>query len=179
MLSDITDAYNRRQNSALYGLSPYQAHELKNEEFLRAKFLEGYKKHKLRYKNQKPRFKVGDSVRIVRDSHVFNRGYEPYFSREIFTIKAIKKTYPITYELTGKQRSFYQPELVAAKPAITPEEKDYFIEKTRTIHAKKLRSGALTSGEKQYLLRSKNDKDLSTWISEFEFLKLKNGGYLV
>ena len=68
--------------------------------------------------------------------------------------------------------------MVKATPVETPQEKNHFIERTRVVNAKKLRSGATTGGEKQYLLKAKNDPDLSSWISQFEFEKLKDGGYL-
>ena len=47
-------------------------------------------------KNTKPVFKVGDTVRIDRKKATFQKGYEQYFSYEVFQIAEIKNTYPVT-----------------------------------------------------------------------------------
>ena len=58
-------------------------------------------------------------------------------------------------------------------------EKQYYIERTRRINTKKHRSGAVSGGETQYLLKAKNDANQSGWISEFEYQRLKDGGILL
>lgn len=55
------------------------------------------KQHKL--DKQKPKFKVGDKVRINKYKGKFDKGYLPNWSNEIFTILAVKLTQPITYIL--------------------------------------------------------------------------------
>lgn len=68
--------------------------------------------------DEKPKFKVGDYVRISRIKQTFEKGYIPNFSREIFIIKKKLDTYPVTYKLTeydGKtdiDGSFYEQELL-------------------------------------------------------------------
>ena len=109
---------------------------------------------------------------------VFNRGYEPAFGREIFTVREVKKTFPITYKLEGKQRAYYSQELVAAERPEVETEKQFFIERTRVVNTRKLRSGVTSGGQKQYLLKARNDPNQSSWINHFEFEKLKDGGYL-
>ena len=68
----------------------------------------------------KPKFKVGDKVRISKYKRpVFDKGYTPNWTEEIFTVDKILYTNPITYkikdesgeEITG---SFYEPELQKA-----------------------------------------------------------------
>ena len=178
LLDEVVDIHNNRISSVLHGLTPNQAHQKENEEFLRAKFLADYEKHKKRFKKQKPKFMVGDTVRVIRKKMTFNRGYEPAFGQEIFTIREVKKTYPVTYKLEGKQRAYYSPELVAATRSEVQSEKQYFIERTRVINVKKLRSGGTSGGQKQYLLKARNDPEQSSWIDQFEYEKLKDGGYL-
>ena len=177
-LQEATQTLNNRPSSVLHGLTPMEAHKIENEEFLREKFLEDYKKHKARFQKQKSKFKLHDRVRILKKRQTFSRGYEPAFERDITRIKEILKTYPLTYKVEGKQRAFYASELVRAEPALTPESKKYFIERTRRINRKKHRSGISSGGETQYLLKSKNDSDLSSWINEYEYQKLKQDGYL-
>ena len=178
LLDEVVDIHNNRISSVLHGFTPNQAHEKQNEEYLRAKFLADYEKYKKRFEKQKPKFAVGDTVRVIRKTKVFNRGYEPAFGREIFTVREVKKTFPITYKLEGKQRAYYSQELVAAERPEVETEKQFFIEKTRVVNTRKLRSGVTSGGQKQYLLKARNDPNQSSWINHFEFEKLKDGGYL-
>lgn len=178
LLDDITKGYNSRASHVLQGLTPSEAHEKKNEEFLRKKFIEEYHKHNAKFSKKKPSFKVGDTVRIVSDRNVFSRGYNPGFSQLIHEISEVKPTAPRTYKIKGMKRSFYAQELVSATFADQPQDKKYFIEKTRKIHSKKLRSGLGTVGQTEYLLKALNDPSQSSWISEFEYNSLKNGNYL-
>ena len=38
-----------------------------------------------------PQFKVGDHVRISKYKNIFDKGYTPNWSEEVFTIKEVKK----------------------------------------------------------------------------------------
>ena len=66
--------------------------------------------------NKNPKFKVGDQVRISKYKNIFDKGYMPNWSEEIFLIKKIKNTLPWTYvindlndeEIIG---TFYEKEL--------------------------------------------------------------------
>ena len=60
-----------------------------------------------------PKFKVGDHVRISKYKNIFAKGYAPNWSEEIFFVKKIKNTVPLTYvisDLNGEeiQGSFYE-----------------------------------------------------------------------
>ena len=66
--------------------------------------------------SQKPKFFVGDIVRILKKEETFGKGYKQSFSDEIFEISSIPTLNPPTYSLidTDKefiQGKFYQPEL--------------------------------------------------------------------
>ncbi|KAL9988940.1 hypothetical protein ACROYT_G003436 [Oculina patagonica] len=69
----------------------------------------------------KPKFKVGDKVRISKYKRiVFDKGYTPNWSEEMFVITKIQHTNPITYKLKDLrdekiQGSFYESELLKAK----------------------------------------------------------------
>ena len=71
--------------------------------------------------SSKPKFKVGDKVRISKYKRkVFDKGYTPNWTEEIFLIDKIQSTNPITYRLKDLnneeiQGSFYEPELLKAK----------------------------------------------------------------
>ena len=70
--------------------------------------------------SSKPRFHVGDKVRISKyKSKVFGKGYTPNWTEEIFLINKIQSKNPITYRLKDLnneeiQGSFYEPELLKA-----------------------------------------------------------------
>ena len=64
----------------------------------------------------KPKFKVGDHVRISKYKNIFAKGYTPNWSEEVFVINKIKNTVPWTYaisDLNGEEitGSFYEKEL--------------------------------------------------------------------
>ena len=66
---------------------------------------------------QKPRFKIGQHVRIRRKLDLFHRGYRIQFTEEIFEIVAVKTLNPPTYLLKDANEQliegkFYESELV-------------------------------------------------------------------
>ncbi|GFU32515.1 uncharacterized transposon-derived protein F54H12.3 [Trichonephila clavipes] len=73
------------------------------------------------YRNQnktfsKPRFQIGDTVRISREKLIFEKGYEQNWTREIFTVYHILRREPTVYKVkdfTGEviRGTFYEQEL--------------------------------------------------------------------
>lgn len=73
-------------------------------------------------KRKPTRFRVGDQVRIQRAKTVFNRGYQPTFTDEIFKVKQVLDHLPITMykltewdEVTEIQGNFYPEELTLVR----------------------------------------------------------------
>lgn len=69
------------------------------------------------FKLRKPKFNIGDRVRISRKYKDFRKGYLPNFTEEIFIISEILKTNPITYKIRDMSNeeiigSFYEQEMV-------------------------------------------------------------------
>lgn len=69
---------------------------------------------------RKPKFHVGDKVRISKYKHMFEKGYTPNWTTEVFEIHKIQITDPVTYILKDYQGhiirgSFYEQELLKAK----------------------------------------------------------------
>ena len=63
-----------------------------------------------------PKFKEGDHVRISKYKNIFDKGYAPNWSGEMFVVKKIKNTVPWTYvisDLNGEEivGIFYEEEL--------------------------------------------------------------------
>jgi len=66
------------------------------------------------------KFKIDDVVRISKARHAFSKGYTPNWTTELFKIKKIQHTNPVTYilgDMEGQliKGSFYEPELQLAK----------------------------------------------------------------
>ena len=66
---------------------------------------------------RKPKFKVGDRVRISKYDLPFRKGYKPVFTQEVFEIVAISSTKPPTYTIKDEQDEiirgkFYQKKMV-------------------------------------------------------------------
>ncbi|XP_015594155.1 uncharacterized protein LOC107267236 [Cephus cinctus] len=62
-----------------------------------------YKKFKVKATLKRPKFKVGDRVRISKFKHIFEKGYTPNWTPEIFTVSRVKNTDPVTYNLKDYQ----------------------------------------------------------------------------
>ncbi|XP_014295514.1 uncharacterized protein LOC103579935 [Microplitis demolitor] len=104
---------------------------------------------------KKKKFKVGDKVRITKYKHVFEKGYTPNWTTEIFTIKEVKNTNPTTYKLIDYQDQpieggFYEEELSKVKyPDV------YLVEKI--IH---------TRGKELYVKWLGFDSTHTSWINK-------------
>lgn len=69
---------------------------------------------------KKPKFCVGDNVRISKYKSCFKKGYTPNWSTEIFVVKKVNKTMPVTYLIEDSRRQpilgcFYDQELQKTK----------------------------------------------------------------
>lgn len=71
-------------------------------------------------KKSKPKFKVGQYVRISKHKNIFAKGYTPNWSTEIFRIVKIQNTTPVVFLLNDLKNepilgSFYEQELKRTK----------------------------------------------------------------
>jgi len=76
----------------------------------------------------RPKFKLGDKVRISRTKGIFEKGYLPNWSEAIYLIHEVKRTSPVTYILKDTagdvlEGSFYENELQKTKQEIYRIEK--------------------------------------------------------
>ena len=77
---------------------------------------DSYAKYNEDFNVTKPKFKVGDHVRISKYKNIFAKGYTQNWSEEVFVVSKIKNTVPWTYvvsDLNGEEitGSFYEKEL--------------------------------------------------------------------
>ncbi|XP_068689705.1 uncharacterized protein [Montipora foliosa] len=118
MLPKLVKQYNNTKHSSIK-MTPVEASNKRNEGIVYFNLYGDTETLK-----QKPKFKVGDKVRISKyKRNVFDKGYTPNWTEEVFTVDKIQYTNPITYklkDLRGEdiQGSFYEPELLKAKQDI-------------------------------------------------------------
>ncbi len=113
LLSDILKEYNEKHVHRTIGVPPAMVSK-KNEQEIHRRM---YSSH---FKFEKPTFEEGDRVRITRKNSTFSDKYERKWTTEIFIIRKIHYTEPITYsikdldgeEINGK---FYKQELQKTK----------------------------------------------------------------
>ena len=133
VLPDLVEDYNNTVHSSTK-LTPKEASKKKNKLTVwRNLYPDRYKTSRLN-----PKFSVGDEVRITKKKKVFEKGYTTRWTEEIFTIKEIRETNPITYkleDLKGEEieGTFYEPELQKTEQQIYRIEKVIEKEKGRSF----------------------------------------------
>jgi transposase InsO family protein len=110
-LDELVTAYNNIKHRTV-GMTPVEASKEKNKDTvltrLRVPTSPG---------RQKPKFALGNKVRISKLKRpVFDRGYWPNWTEEVFEIYEVRPTNPITYRIKDLQGeivtgSFYEQEL--------------------------------------------------------------------
>ena len=111
MLDKLIENYNNTFHSTI-GMTPVQASLTPNYEAALGNTLN----KTVVVKSGEPKYKIFDRVRISRAKKIFEHGYLPNWSEEVFTIHQIKNTKPVTYILKDElneviQGSFYEKEL--------------------------------------------------------------------
>ena len=121
MVKPAMKVYLSREHRTI-GMSPREGEVEKNHELLRQKYLAKYVKASLRKK--KPKFKVGDTVRIYHGRTKFERGYLEKFTGEHFIIRKVYDNLILPrYELSDwqgqevKNGIFFENELVKYNPS--------------------------------------------------------------
>ena len=133
VLPELVEDYNNTVHSSTK-LTPIDASKKKNELTVwRNLYPDRYKIYDLT-----PKFSVGDEVRITKKKKVFEKGYTTRWTEEIFTIKEIQNTNPITYKLEDLQGeeirgTFYEPELQKTEQQVFRIEKIIKKEKGKSL----------------------------------------------
>ena len=186
-LQQVATHLNQKKRKALYGMCPDDAYQPSNVQFIRSRLLQDYKSWKNQFRKRPRRYRLGQIVRKVIDRSKFGpRSYEVQWSDNFYVIRDILHTYPEQYllrELDTERklpRAYYREEIQAARPPDTKQDFHFFVEKSRTVHSKRLRSAKAVGGEVQYLLRSKNDPDEAAgrWINSEEYNRLLQNGVI-
>jgi len=84
------------------------------------------------------KYKIGDKVRIQKKKGLFEKGFTPNWTEEVFTVSKVQRTDPITYEVTDYndedvQGTFYEQELQKTSQEIFRIEKVVKKGKTKSL----------------------------------------------
>lgn len=159
IIDDLLETYNNKVHSSIK-MTPTQASMSKNESILLARQNSDHRTF------NKAKFKKGDKVRISYVKGMFEKGYTPKWSWEVYTIEKVHQTKPPTYSLKDDDKviikgSFYEAELQK-----TQSENIYLVEtilKTRTV-----------KGKKEFLVKWRGFSDkYNSWVKEKDITPLK------
>ena len=149
VLPEMVDKYNNTKHRSI-GMTPVEASLPKNSD----------KVYFNLYKNMpektKPKFKVGDKVRITKKKSIFDKGYTSNWTKELFIITEVQDTNLPTYkiqDMNGEeiQGTFYEQELQKTEQEI------FRIEKI--IRSRK------KNGKKEIFVKWEGyDKSFNSWI---------------
>lgn len=112
VLQSLIDAYNNSKHSTI-GMKPKSVNKRNEKKLLHSVY--NYASY------LKPaKYSVGNCVRISKYKHIFEKGYTPNWTTEIFKIVKIQQTQPVTYLLSDYQNNkiqgaFYEEELQGVK----------------------------------------------------------------
>ena len=163
ILQPLVDSYNRSHHRIL-GRKPIEV--TKANETRVWLHLYGSKVKKPSGARKKAAFKVGDRVRISKAKGLFEKGYKPNWSEEIFSVHSVNRKYlPLTYRVSDSQGeviegSFYAYEL----QRVDDSDQVYTIERV-------LRTRRGQGAGKEYLVKWLGYNETS-WVKESDFRRL-------
>jgi hypothetical protein len=163
-LDDTLHIYNNRKNR-ITGFNPNTAFKEENHLHVLNNL---QKQYQIKEKTRKaPRFKKDDYVRIRELRQVFARGYQPYFTEEIFKIKKVLQNLPfpryVLCDYTGDEEikgSFYEKEITKVT--------------TDTFKIERIIKKKRVKGKNLYLVKwlgypsSQNSWIESTWLQKIK-----------
>jgi len=95
---DILDEFVNRYNNTVHSsikMTPTEASKGENENQVWRNMYGDYSPPE----RKAPKFSVDDKVRITKNKSIFEKGYTPRWTEEVFTISEVRYTDPITYKL--------------------------------------------------------------------------------
>ena len=109
ILDEMVNNYNNTKHSSIK-MTPVEASDKKNKNRVWMN-LNGKATNPV-----KPKFSVGDKVRITKKKTVFEKGYTPRWTEEVFTVSQVQYTDPPTYKISDYhgeeiQGTFYEQEM--------------------------------------------------------------------
>jgi len=136
------------------------------------------------------KFKTGGKVRIQKKKGLFEKGFTPNWTEEVFTVSKIQRTNPVTYKITDYngeeiQGTFYEQELQKTSQEVYRIEKIVKKEKTRSLVQWKGYPESFNSwidnkeliklwNKCQMILESKAQQSLRFWTTSSHQSNVKN-----
>src|SRR5438552_158089 len=160
ILPELIDAYNASKHRSI-GMAPKDVNADIERDLWTKQDAKGPQKVSAR--ESKATFRVGDEVRLSKAKKVFQKGYLPNWTEEIFTISRVFATIPIQYKVQDYRNdeidgSFYVAEL---QKVVKPEQ--YAIE--RVIRTQNIR------GRMRYFVKWLGFSDEhNSWVDHVEGL---------
>lgn len=113
LIKELLLDYNSRKHRTIK-MRPLDVNKSNEQQLLSTVY------ERIKIKPVNTKFKYGDCVRISKYKHVFSKGYTPNWTTEIFKVKTIQPTSPVTYLLEDYQGNpirggFYEQELTLTK----------------------------------------------------------------
>ena len=93
VLDDIVNSYNNTRHSSIK-MTPTEASLKENEKAVWFNLYGSEMSEPI-----KPKYSIGDKVRITKKKNFFEKGYTPRWTEEVFTITQIQHTDPPTYKI--------------------------------------------------------------------------------
>uniref|UniRef100_A0A914I6D7 Chromo domain-containing protein n=1 Tax=Globodera rostochiensis TaxID=31243 RepID=A0A914I6D7_GLORO len=132
VVQQLVKAINHSYNSSI-GMRPVDVN-FKNAEALRQKLYDNAAK----IPRRAPKFKVGDRVRIEKYKHVFQKGYLPRFTNELFMVVEVhSERSPVVYRLRDSKNEIIKGWFYANDLCKTLESKDQMHDIEKIIKRKK------------------------------------------
>ena len=113
LLPELVDEYNHRVHHTIK-MTPIEGSKKESEEQIQRDVFS------ISPSVKKPRYKVGDFVRIYKYKNLFEKGYIGRWTKEVFQISKILNTIPVTYLIKDKDNEeikggFYEQELLKSE----------------------------------------------------------------
>ena len=109
----MVEAYNKKVHRTI-GVTPVEASE--NPSAISYRVMKNNQENESKSRQRKPKFKVGDRVRMFKWKSRFEKGFTAKWTKEIFVVKKVNCNVPHTYELQDLEGEdilgrFYENEL--------------------------------------------------------------------
>lgn len=133
ILPELLESYNNTKHSTTK-MKPKDVSATNEKQIYRSV----YKPRQIKRSKRRRKFRAGDKVRISKYKNVFEKGYTPNWTTEIFTVNEVKNTNPPTYKLTDYldqpiEGGFYEEEL-----SMVQYPDGYLVEKVLRKHGNQL-----------------------------------------
>ena len=96
-IQGIADKYNNTYHSSIK-MTPVEASNKENEGLVYYNLYSNRRRTLLK-QNRKPKFKIRNRVRLYHYKTLFQKGYDPTWTDEIFIIYKVNPTLPVTYKI--------------------------------------------------------------------------------